>query len=125
MLTRRGSGDDRSRVARAAASREGRPIGSGARSPRKSSGSDSSHVHGPAIWRGEFSNPSEPRCAQSASSLRVSGRSRQSARGKLPRQRQRYPPLSEMSRGIGLTNADVAALGTAREARPAKPMRFE
>ena len=33
--------------------------------------------------------------------------------------------LSEMSRGIGLTNADVAALGTAREARPAKPMRFE
>jgi len=33
--------------------------------------------------------------------------------------------LSEMSRRIGLTNADVEALGRARDTRPAKPMRFE
>jgi plasmid stability protein len=33
--------------------------------------------------------------------------------------------ISEMSRKIGLTNADVEALEKARDARPAKPMRFE
>lgn len=33
--------------------------------------------------------------------------------------------LSEMSRKIGLTNADVEALEHGREARPAEPMRFE
>lgn len=33
--------------------------------------------------------------------------------------------LSEMSRKIGLTNADVEAIERARDTRPAKPMRFE
>ena len=33
--------------------------------------------------------------------------------------------LSEMSRKIGLTNADVAALETTRDPQPAEPMRFE
>lgn len=33
--------------------------------------------------------------------------------------------LSEMSRKIGLTNADVDALSEVRESRPAKPMRFK
>ena len=33
--------------------------------------------------------------------------------------------LSEMSRKIGITNADVEALEKARDARPAQPMRFE
>lgn len=33
--------------------------------------------------------------------------------------------LSEMSRKIGLTNADVAALEATRDPRPAEPMRFE
>ena len=33
--------------------------------------------------------------------------------------------LSEMSRKIGLTNADVEALEKARDARPARPMRFK
>jgi plasmid stability protein len=32
--------------------------------------------------------------------------------------------LSEMSRKIGLTNADVEVLEKARGARPAEPMRF-
>ena len=32
--------------------------------------------------------------------------------------------LSEMSRKIGLTNADVEALEQARDTRPAQPMRF-
>ncbi len=33
--------------------------------------------------------------------------------------------LSQMSRKIGLNNADVEALEKARHARPAEPMRFE
>jgi plasmid stability protein len=33
--------------------------------------------------------------------------------------------LSEMSRKIGLTNADVEALEQARDTRPAEPMRIE
>jgi len=33
--------------------------------------------------------------------------------------------LSEMSRKIGLTNADVAALEATRDTQPAEPMRFE
>jgi plasmid stability protein len=33
--------------------------------------------------------------------------------------------LSEMSRKIGLTNADVEAVEQARDTRPAEPMRFE
>ena len=33
--------------------------------------------------------------------------------------------LSEMSRQIGLTNADVESLEAARDARAAEPMRFE
>lgn len=33
--------------------------------------------------------------------------------------------LSEMSRKIGLTNADVEAIERARGTRPARPMRFE
>jgi plasmid stability protein len=33
--------------------------------------------------------------------------------------------LSEMSRKIGLTNADVEALEQTRDTRPAEPMRFE
>ncbi|MDE2515637.1 MAG: plasmid stabilization protein [Rhodospirillales bacterium] len=33
--------------------------------------------------------------------------------------------LAEMSRKIGLTNADVEALEQAREAAPAEPLRFE
>lgn len=33
--------------------------------------------------------------------------------------------LSEMSRKIGLTNADVEALEQTRDTRPAQPMRFE
>ncbi len=33
--------------------------------------------------------------------------------------------LSEMSRKIGLTNADVEALESTRAPRPAEPMRFE
>ena len=33
--------------------------------------------------------------------------------------------LSEMSRKIGLSNADVEALEHARGTRPAEPMRFE
>ena len=33
--------------------------------------------------------------------------------------------LSEMSRKIGLTNADVEALEHGRDARPAEPMHFE
>ncbi|HVL72795.1 MAG TPA: plasmid stabilization protein [Beijerinckiaceae bacterium] len=33
--------------------------------------------------------------------------------------------LSDMSRRIGLTNADVEALDNARDSRPAQPMRFE
>ena len=33
--------------------------------------------------------------------------------------------LSEMSRKIGLTNADVEALEHARDARPAEPTRLE
>lgn len=33
--------------------------------------------------------------------------------------------LAEMSRRIGLTNADVEALEAARDARPADPLRFE
>lgn len=33
--------------------------------------------------------------------------------------------LSEMSRKIGLTNADVEALEHGRDSRPAEPMRFE
>jgi len=32
--------------------------------------------------------------------------------------------LSEMSRKIGLTNADVEALEQTRDTRPAQPMRF-
>jgi len=32
--------------------------------------------------------------------------------------------ISEMSRKIGLTNADVEALEQARDTRPAEPMRF-
>ena len=32
--------------------------------------------------------------------------------------------LAEMSRGIGLTNADVEVLEKARDARPAEPIRF-
>jgi antitoxin FitA len=32
--------------------------------------------------------------------------------------------LSEMSRKIGLTNADVEALENARDVRPAEPLRF-
>jgi antitoxin FitA len=33
--------------------------------------------------------------------------------------------LADMSRKIGLTNADVEALEQARERKPAKPLRFE
>jgi antitoxin FitA len=33
--------------------------------------------------------------------------------------------LAQMSRKIGLTNADVEAVKDVRDARPAKPMRFE
>ena len=33
--------------------------------------------------------------------------------------------LAEMSRKIGLTNADVEALDQARDTRPAEPLRFE
>lgn len=33
--------------------------------------------------------------------------------------------LSEMSRKIGLTNADVEALRPGRDTEPAEPMRFE
>lgn len=33
--------------------------------------------------------------------------------------------LSEMSRKIGLTNADVEALDQVRDTRPAEPMRLE
>ena len=33
--------------------------------------------------------------------------------------------LAEMSRKIGLTNADVEALEQARDRKPAEPMRFE
>jgi len=33
--------------------------------------------------------------------------------------------LSEMSRKIGLTNADVEVLEPARDIRPAEPMRLE
>jgi hypothetical protein len=33
--------------------------------------------------------------------------------------------LAEMSRKIGLANADVEALGRARDTTPATPMRFE
>jgi plasmid stability protein len=32
--------------------------------------------------------------------------------------------LAEMSRKIGLTNADVEALAHVRDAKPAQPMRF-
>jgi len=33
--------------------------------------------------------------------------------------------LSEVSRGMGLTNADIEALEQVRDAPPAEPMRFE
>ena len=33
--------------------------------------------------------------------------------------------LSDVSRKMGLTNADIEALEQVREARPAEPMRFE
>jgi hypothetical protein len=33
--------------------------------------------------------------------------------------------LTEMSRRIGLTNADIEALEQARDTRPAEPMNFE
>jgi plasmid stability protein len=33
--------------------------------------------------------------------------------------------ISEISRNIGLTNADVEALEQARDTRPAEPMRWE
>jgi plasmid stability protein len=33
--------------------------------------------------------------------------------------------LATLSRGIGLTNADIEALDRARDARPAVPMHFE
>jgi antitoxin FitA len=33
--------------------------------------------------------------------------------------------LSQMSRNLGLTNADFESLEAARENRPAEPMRFE
>ncbi len=33
--------------------------------------------------------------------------------------------LSEVSRKMGLTNADIEALEQVRDARPAEPMRFE
>ena len=33
--------------------------------------------------------------------------------------------LSDVSRRMGLTNADIEALEQVREARPAEPMRFE
>jgi plasmid stability protein len=33
--------------------------------------------------------------------------------------------LAEMSRKIGLTNADIEALERARDRKPAEPMRFE
>ena len=33
--------------------------------------------------------------------------------------------LSDVSRKMGLTNADIGALEQVREARPAEPMRFE
>lgn len=33
--------------------------------------------------------------------------------------------LADMSRKIGLTNADVEALEQVRETRPAEPLRFE
>ena len=33
--------------------------------------------------------------------------------------------LSELSRKVGLTNADIEALEHARDTRPAKPMRFK
>lgn len=33
--------------------------------------------------------------------------------------------LADMSRKIGLTNADVEALGQARNKKPAEPLRFE
>jgi plasmid stability protein len=33
--------------------------------------------------------------------------------------------LAEMSRKVGLTNADIEALGRTRDARPAEPMPFE
>ena len=33
--------------------------------------------------------------------------------------------LAESSRKVGLTNADVEALGQARDTRPAEPLRFE
>jgi plasmid stability protein len=33
--------------------------------------------------------------------------------------------LSDVSRMMGLTNADIEALEQVREARPAEPMRFE
>ena len=33
--------------------------------------------------------------------------------------------LSELSRKIGLTNADVEAVESAHDTRPAEPMRFE
>lgn len=38
---------------------------------------------------------------------------------------RRGTALSEMSRRIGLANADVDALEQGRDARPAEPMRFE
>jgi antitoxin FitA len=43
-----------------------------------------------------------------------------------PEGRQRLGTvLSQMSRKIGLRNADVEALQQARDSRPAEPMRFE
>jgi plasmid stability protein len=33
--------------------------------------------------------------------------------------------LAEVSRSMGLTNADIEALERVRDARPAEPMRFE
>jgi plasmid stability protein len=33
--------------------------------------------------------------------------------------------LAELSRQIGLTNADVEALGQARDTKPAEPLHFE
>lgn len=61
--------------------------------------------------------PESPRGA--AQSQRGSGNVRPEGRLRLG------TALSEMSRKISLTNADVEALEHGRDGRPAEPMRFE
>jgi len=72
----------------------------------------------------EGSRPESPRGA--AQSQRGRGNARHSGGRRSSRGRLRLgTALSEMSRKIGLTNADVETLEHGRDARPAEPMRFE